>query len=87
MRDLSFSSAEVARRGIARAKTCARRSKLPWRLNAQAKAIPRRDVAAAVIAYAVLRMSGDGESASETNEEEELLGMIAGNWDRLDKDP
>lgn len=42
---------------------------------------------AVVIAYAVLRLSGDAESASETNEEEELLGMIAGNWDRIDKDP
>ena len=40
-----------------------------------------------VIAYAVLRLSGDDESASETNEEEELLGMIAGNWERIDKDP
>ncbi len=43
--------------------------------------------AAVAISYAVLRLSGDGESASEANEEEELLGMIAGNWDRLDKDP
>ena len=43
-------------------------------------------VGAVVIAYAVLRLSGDDESASETNEEEELLGMIAGNWDRLDKE-
>ena len=40
-----------------------------------------------VIACAVLRLSGDDESASETNEEEELLGMIAGNWERIDKDP
>ena len=44
-------------------------------------------VGAVVIAYAVLRLSGDDESGSETNEEEELLGMIAGNWDRIDKDP
>ena len=43
--------------------------------------------AAAVIAYAVLRLSGDDQSASETNEDEELLGMIAGNWERIDKDP
>ncbi len=43
--------------------------------------------AAVVIAYAVLGVSGDDERASETNEEEELLGMIAGNWDRIDKDP
>ena len=44
-------------------------------------------VGAVVIAYAVLRLPGDDESASETNEEEELPGMIAGNWERLDKDP
>ncbi len=30
-------------------------------------------VGAVVIAYAVLRLSGDDENASETNEEEELL--------------
>jgi hypothetical protein len=44
-------------------------------------------VAVVVIAYAALRLSGDDESASETNEEQELLGMIAGNWDRLGRDP
>ena len=43
--------------------------------------------AVVVIAYAVLRLLGDDESASETNEEEDLLGMIAGNWERIDKDP
>lgn len=41
--------------------------------------------AAVVIAYAVLRLSGDDESASETSEDEELLGMIAGSWERIDK--
>ena len=44
-------------------------------------------VAAVVIAYAVLRLSGDDKNPSETNEEEELLGLIAGNWDRINKDP
>jgi hypothetical protein len=44
-------------------------------------------VAAVVIAYAVIRLSRDDQRASETSEEEELLGMIAGNWDRLDRDP
>ena len=44
-------------------------------------------VGAVVIAYAVLRLSGDDESASESDRDEELLGMIAGNWDRIDRDP
>ncbi len=39
-----------------------------------------------VTAYAVLRLSRDDESASQTNEEEELLGMIAGNWERIDEE-
>ncbi len=41
--------------------------------------------AVVVIAYAALRLSRVDESAPETTEEEELLGMIAGNWDRIDK--